>query len=399
MPVNIGMILENDFPPDIRVEKEAGSLAAAGHSVSLLCPGNGTRPREELVGNLAVRRFNRRDHSFHRKAFSHAAFYWHFFHPLFYEQMERFVHNSRIDVLHIHDLPLVGTGLRLSEKRHIPLVADLHENYPAAVVHYRAPFYVRPLSRPRRWRAYERECLPRAAAVIVVVEEARERLLAGGLSGEKVRVVSNTVDTGRYQGSPASVDGFTQVRRDDALIVCYVGGFGKLRGLECLIRALKHLRQERVRLMLVGQRGDDHRPLQTLARRLGVIDRIEIFPWRPFDQICQLIGAADICVVPHLKNEHTDTTVPHKLFQYMYLEKPVVVSDCRPLQRIVGETGSGLVFRSGDDRDLADAIRRLIRDEESRREFGRRGKMAVLESYNWDREARELLRLYRSLAA
>jgi glycosyltransferase involved in cell wall biosynthesis len=408
--VNIGMILENDFPPDIRVEKEARSLSAAGHSVSLLCPSNGAGPLQEQVGDIAVRRFNKRDYPLSRRAAGHLSFYRHFFHPLFYEQMKHFVEEEGIDVLHIHDLPLMGTGLRLSENKFMPLVADLHENYPAAVAHYRTPLYVRPMNRPRRWRAYERACLPRAAAVIVVVEEARERLLADGLSGDNIRIVSNTVDTDRcrdflFRGdSLAGVtgdDGDDLAERpgDDALVVCYLGGFGPLRGLGCLIRALGHLRQEKVRLRLIGRRGRDHRPLQNLARKLNISGRLEIYPWQPFDRIAPLLRSSDVCVVPHLRNEHTDTTVPHKLFQYMYLEKPVVVSDCRPLQRIVRETGCGLIFRSGDARDLADVIRQLVKDRERRLEFGRRGKRAVLQKYNWVREARELVELYRDLAS
>jgi glycosyltransferase involved in cell wall biosynthesis len=396
--VNIGMILENDFPPDIRVEKEARSLSAAGHTVSLLCPGSGARPSQEQVGDIVVRRFNKRDYSLPRRAAGQATFYYHLFHPLFYQQMNRFVEEQGIDVLHVHDLPLVGTGLRLSEKNNLPLVADLHENYPAAVAYYRTPLYVRPLSRPPRWRVYERACLPRATAVIVVVEEARERLLADGLSGKDITIVSNTVDTDRYWDGLADGDDQAGKHGDGTFIICYAGGFGRLRGLECLIRALGHLRRERIRLRLIGQRGRDHRPLQKLARRLGVSDRMEILPWQSGRRIGPLVRSADVCVVPHLRNEHTDTTVPHKLFQYMYLEKPVVVSDCRPLRRIVRETGCGLVFRSGDAADLAGAIRRLLSDRERCLEFGRYGKRAVMRKYNWVRDARKLIKLYRNLA-
>ena len=54
--MRIGMILENDFPPDIRVEKEARSLIEAGHKVYLLCMQKKTGPSEEVVDNIFVRR-------------------------------------------------------------------------------------------------------------------------------------------------------------------------------------------------------------------------------------------------------------------------------------------------------------------------------------------------------
>ena len=40
----IGMMLETAFPPDIRVEKEARALVAAGYEVHLLSVGDGQRP-------------------------------------------------------------------------------------------------------------------------------------------------------------------------------------------------------------------------------------------------------------------------------------------------------------------------------------------------------------------
>ena len=40
----IGMILEKQFPPDIRVEKEAKALIKGGYEVYLLCCKGGRKP-------------------------------------------------------------------------------------------------------------------------------------------------------------------------------------------------------------------------------------------------------------------------------------------------------------------------------------------------------------------
>ena len=50
---------------------------------------------------------------------------------------------------------------------------------------------------------------------------------------------------------------------------------------------------------------------------------------------------------PHEDFEHTQTTVPHKLFQYMMGRKTVLVSDCAPLKRIIGDNEAGYVFKAG----------------------------------------------------
>jgi len=104
-----------------------------------------------------------------------------------------------------------------------------------------------------------------------------------------------------------------------------------------------------------------------------------------------------VCIIPHVSNEHTETTIPHKLFQYMYMRKPVVVSDCRPLQRIVMETNSGAVFKSGDEFDFARVILQLFENDLLRKQMGENGNRAVIGKYNWENSSRSLIGLYSNL--
>lgn len=77
---------------------------------------------------------------------------------------------------------------------------------------------------------------------------------------------------------------------------------------------------------------------------------------------------------------------------------PVVVSSCRPLRRIIEETGAGLIFQSGDPKDLAENIITLYESPELRQKLGKRGrKAAVAGKYSWKYSAEELIRIYNNL--
>ena len=56
--MRIGMVLQHPYPPDIRVEKEARILRAAGHKVYLLAYRSSRKeePTEDLLDGLIVRR-------------------------------------------------------------------------------------------------------------------------------------------------------------------------------------------------------------------------------------------------------------------------------------------------------------------------------------------------------
>jgi len=126
------MLLDCFFPPDIRVEKEARSLLKAGHEIFLLSVSKGDMPSEELVEGIRVIRkklpqniLTRAWNCFCRQAF--------FIHPFWKSTLEDTVKQRNIEVIHVHDLPLVNTGLSIARKFNLRLIADLHKNYPEVV--------------------------------------------------------------------------------------------------------------------------------------------------------------------------------------------------------------------------------------------------------------------------
>jgi glycosyltransferase involved in cell wall biosynthesis len=58
-------------------------------------------------------------------------------------------------------------------------------------------------------------------------------------------------------------------------------------------------------------------------------------------------------------SEHTHVTMPNKVYDYMAFRKPVLVSDCRPMKRLVETHRCGLVFRSQDAEDLVEKVLQL----------------------------------------
>jgi len=106
---------------------------------------------------------------------------------------------------------------------------------------------------------------------------------------------------------------------------------------------------------------------------------------------------AQVGLVPHVKSAHTDSTVPHKLFQYMVRRLPVIVSNCTPLKRIVYSAGCGLVYQSGDSQSLADCLRDIHQDPVAAKKMGEAGYAAVKEKYNWEKAGECLLGVYDEL--
>jgi glycosyltransferase involved in cell wall biosynthesis len=107
---------------------------------------------------------------------------------------------------------------------------------------------------------------------------------------------------------------------------------------------------------------------------------------------------ADVNIIPHKSNAHTDNTIPHKLFQSMMSGRPLLVSSSDPLKRLVDATSSGLVFEANNSEEFASKILHLYNDKNLGDLLGANGKRATAEgSLNWDDEQVPFVNFYQRI--
>ena len=405
--MHIGMIYaeKHSFPPDIRVEKEIKSLCSTGHRITILAQRNPNNalPQQEKLGfeNAKIERVSLRKPSFYEEIWRLIALQninW-------IPQIAHFIEKYHPDIIHVHDFNILPTVLRVCRRFNLPVIADLHENMPAAKKAYRSNLRLFPklisaiAFNYYLWRWHEARTLRHCEKVIVVVKEAAERLYKYGIDESKIVVVSNTEDDTTFNPQPEKADPKILKKYRAFWVVNYIGGISPHRGLDTTIRALSKARNKisNLRLVIVGADNHSRQQISNLAKRNNVDDIVEIVDWQPFEKMNSYIFSSQVCLVPHNDFEHTQTTVPHKLFQYMICAKPVIVSSCRPLARIVNETQSGLVFETNNSNDLAQKLVRIYREPEQSAEMGQNGYRAATGKYAWHHDAKRLNQMYHNL--
>ena len=100
-----------------------------------------------------------------------------------------------------------------------------------------------------------------------------------------------------------------------------------------------------------------------------------------------IVASAGVGLMPHRKCESWDTTIPNKLFDYMAAGLPVVSSNAAPCERILAETGAGIVFPSENVDALAGSLLEML-DPARRARLGAAGRDAIVAKYNWEHDAR-----------
>ncbi len=395
--MKIGMILDNEFFGDMRVENEVISLKEAGYEVYLLCFDHKEKDHETSFHGATIVKIHL-DKWWKNKMKGLTNFIIDPYTKYWSKRIKSFVEKYKIDVIHVHDLYLLGAALKanasFADKKIV--VSDLHENYPAALKHYKFSntFPGKQLISIPKWYETEKKWTKSADYVITVIEEAVSRYKKIGVSN--IRVVANYV----YRNIFMSEQSFDKMegRFDGRFNALYVGGFDQHRGLESAIDAVPEIIKKipNFTLILVGT-GSNLNDLKQQAQELGVAQHISFEGWQNANMLPSYINVSDICLIPHLKTEHTDHTIPHKLFQYMLLKKPVLSTNCNPLERIINETQSGRIYRSNDSKDFAEKIISMFENATERNQMGINGYNAVNDNYNWESTAKNLIALYEEI--
>jgi len=134
-----------------------------------------------------------------------------------------------------------------------------------------------------------------------------------------------------------------------------------------------------------------------LSENKGVAHLTEFHGHKPFNEMIGILAGADAAIIPHLRNDNNDASSPNKLYQYMYLNKPVISSNCTSLERIITETDTGFIYRHDSPDELAALLERIVVSGELLEEKGKNGRKAVLEKYNWKYDSERLLKAYSRL--
>ncbi len=385
--MKILMVLESDFPPDIRVENEAVSLVEAGHEVHIACYSH--RRRFDVRKDLPYTVHKTHIPPLIYKA-SVGALKSNIYFNFWRRHLNRILRSFTFGAIHVHDLPLARVGYELGRKHGMRFTLDLHENWPALLdiaTHTNTPLG-KLLSSGRQWRNYEKKYASLADRVVVVVEEARHRLIRLGLDPSGIHIVSNTVNPEHFNFAP-------EEKESGTITMVYGGGINYHRGLQTVINSLLFIPEKipGIRLKIIGP-GSYTGHLKKLVSELNVGSYVTFYERMPLEELLKHVSRSDIALIPHLKTAHTDSTIPHKLFQYMYAGIPIIASDCAPLKRIIEETGTGFCFRSGDPDSFAESLLQLLSDREFLKQIPVNGKKWVVEKYHWGNDARVLCSLY-----
>lgn len=356
------------IPFDIRIfYKELRSLSKAGYEVVLIAP----HTRDEVVDGIRVRAVPKPRGRFQRMFRTALQVVW-------------LAWQENADLYQIHDpeLLLWSQILRLRGKT---VIFDMHENVPKDIL-------------SKEWIS------PALRRIVVIFYQGLERILLWRMpvifaENSYVRDYKwidrrNTV----ILNMPLVEDLLAISEPRHALpTVGYIGAVNADRGSMITLQALDLLNENgyRVGFECVGRLSESHQNELELFADSHNLESIHYYghmvPHDGYRVIARChIGLAVLTPLPNAIGSY-----PTKIFEYMALGLPVIVSGFPLYREVVESAGCGLCLNDPTNPlELAAAMRWMLERPDDAAEMGNRGRDAVLSQYNWNSEERKLLNFY-----
>jgi glycosyltransferase involved in cell wall biosynthesis len=304
---------------------------------------------------------------------------------------------QQADIYHIHDPELIFVGLVLRIISGSPVIYDVHEHYPdALLVKTWLPESIRKLV-SRFFDNLERRLSNFFSALIVADSTIQDRFKN---SRSEMIVVYNYPKQVYYLNCPEQ--NRDEIHKYPHQLI-YVGAINTHRGLWVMVEMIDLLikqYQVDVGLWLIGHFGfarehDEFIRKVKLDKELQ--ERIQHIGRIPFPDVPRYLMKADIGLVPLQPIPKYYKNIPTKLFEYMAAGIPILGSDLPPIREYVLGNEAGLVAEPTDPSSHAEQVNVLMQSAELAEQFGANGKVAFLEKYQWETESEKMLDLYNDL--
>lgn len=344
---------------DVRIfEKEARSLADAGHTVTIVARPPGPRDPSnvqfKLIDLPTTSRWKRP---------------W-----VVGPAAVALARSTEADVVQFHDPELIPFALLL-KKQGYKIVYDVHEDLPADI-HSKGwiPGPVRP-AMALGAELVERMAAPRCCRVIAATPAIADRFRAYGVQAVVVR---NSVRLDEFVRPTIDTD-----RRRQAV---YVGRISFDRGLVAMVECCAEIRLPLVLAGSIGAKEAEWLKAQSAdVLYKGKLARSEVV---------ELLNESLIGLNLLLPEPNYLFSLPTKLFEYMAAGLAVITSDLPKSKEIVEQAGCGFVVSIADRRTLVERLSFLAANPQCAQELGQAGQAAVSRNYNWEHDAAELRKLY-----
>jgi glycosyltransferase involved in cell wall biosynthesis len=272
------------------------------------------------------------------------------------------------DVVNLHYVMPTGlAGVYVEKKLGIPTVVTYNgRDVPGPGI-------------PHFWRGWHRWVGRSCTDMTFVSRYCRDVIF--GSDSEEGHVIPNGVD------KPVGVtrEDVAELRRklgikDEERVLFALQRLDSLKRVDVIIRSLPGVLSEHPKTrLLIGGKGSDLARLKDCVHELGLGEKVVFAGFLPKEDLPIYYGLADLFVF-----HSTYETFGMVLAEAMSYGKPVVSVSSTAIPSVVDHGQTGWLVPPMNSSAMAEAVNRLLKDPDLRRDIGQQGRKQAESTFDWD---------------
>jgi colanic acid biosynthesis glycosyl transferase WcaI len=216
-----------------------------------------------------------------------------------------------------------------------------------------------------------------AAAIIVLGEDMRAKVLCRGINACKIAVVPNWADTDLIY--PRSQ--LAKRESCEPLVVMYSGNLGLSQNLEQLLEAARDLRHLPLQFVIAGEGAAKDQLIAQAAD--WKLSNVRFLPYAAKANLRESLTSADVHFIP-LRRGLAGAIVPSKLYGILAAGMPFIaaVDAESEVARVATASGAGLVIRPDSANDLAASLSWCLQNRPMLQAMGQRGRAIAEQEFS-----------------
>lgn len=223
--------------------------------------------------------------------------------------------------------------------------------------------------------------IPRAKRIIVHSKVHQKYLFEKGFSREKVYQIQH--------GDYSFLTKWQKSEIKEENNILFFGRIEKYKGIEYLLEAFSLIQKEipGIKLIIAGQ--GDLMSYNKLIKKLSGVKVLNYFV--PDSRVAEFFQKAKAVIMPYV--EATQSGVPSIAYSF---KKPVVATAIGGLLELIDHGQTGYLVKPADSQALAEAVIKLLKNDEKRKEMGEKGFEKMKKEFSWDKIALKTIEIYRT---
>ena len=305
--------------------------------------------------------------------------------------MSKQIENDKPDVIHTIGLRSYQSivAWKISKKLNIPLIVSdqggltthpfLRESNPFLRILYKIQNY------------FIKQIINHATAISAANEYEKE-IFESLNKNSKIKIIRNGVNLKTL----VSKEDFRKKYEINSKFILFVGRFSKSKGIENLIHALNIIKNEKdfsdICLVIMGVDFGYQQKMEELIKSSDLSENIIVIKNPPREDVISAYGESEFLILP--SQWELSPLVPLESFAF---KKPVISTRSHGFPFTVQNNKNGILVEPDNPVELADAIKKLLLDEDLRDRLGISGYNFVHEECNCESMAKNSVELYKEV--